>query len=99
MALSDSWHIKSRAHECVATAKPFETFTNALSQSMYLSISHELYLKRLIAGGYEKVFTIGRYFRNEGLDRSHHPEFTMLETMTAFENYEYNMDLIEKLKS
>jgi lysyl-tRNA synthetase class 2 len=64
---------------------------------MYLSISHELYLKRLIAGGYEKVFTIGRYFRNEGLDRSHHPEFTMLETMTAYENYDYNMDLIEEL--
>ena len=79
------------------SAKPFETFANAIGQSMYLSISHELYLKRLVAGGYEKVFTIGRYFRNEGLDKSHHPEFTMLETMTAYENYEYNMDLVERL--
>ena len=79
------------------SAKPFTTHANAIDQSMYLSISHELYLKRLVAGGYEKVFTIGRYFRNEGLDRSHHPEFTMLETMTAYENYEYNMDLVERL--
>jgi lysyl-tRNA synthetase class 2 len=79
------------------SAKPFTTHANAIGQSMYLSISHELYLKRLVAGGFEKVFTIGRYFRNEGLDRSHHPEFTMLETMTAYENYEYNMDLVERL--
>jgi lysyl-tRNA synthetase class 2 len=64
---------------------------------MYLAISHELYLKRLIVGGYDKVFTIGRYFRNEGIDRSHHPEFSMVETMTAYENYEYNMNLIEEM--
>jgi len=64
---------------------------------MYLAISHELYLKRLIAAGYDKVFTIGRYFRNEGIDRSHHPEFSMVETMTAYENYEYNMQLVEDL--
>src|SRR5437667_3905748 len=64
---------------------------------MYLAISHELYLKRLIAAGYDKVFTIGRYFRNEGIDRSHHPEFQMIETMTAYENYEYNMELIESM--
>jgi lysyl-tRNA synthetase, class II len=79
------------------TAKPFLTEVNALSSRMYLSISHELYLKRLIVGGFDKVFTIGRYFRNEGIDRSHHPEFSMIETMTAFENYEYNMRLIEDL--
>ncbi|MBK9169897.1 MAG: lysine--tRNA ligase [Bryobacterales bacterium] len=79
------------------TAKPFLTHVNALSCDMYLSISHELYLKRLIAAGFDKVYTIGRYFRNEGIDRSHHPEFQMVETMTAYENYEYNMQLIEDL--
>jgi len=79
------------------TAKPFKTHVNALGCEMYLAISHELYLKRLIAGGYDKVFTIGRYFRNEGIDRSHHPEFSMVETMTAYENYEYNMNLVEEL--
>jgi lysyl-tRNA synthetase class 2 len=79
------------------TAKPFRTYVNALGVEMYLSISHELYLKRLIAAGFDNVFTIGRYFRNEGIDRSHHPEFSMIETMTAYENYEYNMELIESL--
>ncbi len=79
------------------TAKPFITHVNALDCDMYLSISHELYLKRLIAAGFDKVFTIGKYFRNEGIDKSHHPEFSMIETMTAYENYEYNMDLIEDM--
>ena len=79
------------------TAKPFKTHVNALGCDMYLAISHELYLKRLIVAGFDKVFTIGRYFRNEGIDRSHHPEFSMVETMTAYENYEYNMNLIEEM--
>jgi lysyl-tRNA synthetase class 2 len=79
------------------TAKPFKTHVNALNCDMYLAISHELYLKRLIAAGYDKVYTIGRYFRNEGIDRSHHPEFQMVETMAAYANYEYNMDLIEDM--
>jgi len=79
------------------TAKPFKTHVNALGCEMYLAISHELYLKRLIVAGYEKVYTIGRYFRNEGIDRSHHPEFSMVETMTAYENYEYNMNLVEEM--
>lgn len=79
------------------TAKPFKTHVNALGCEMYLAISHELYLKRLIVAGYDKVYTIGRYFRNEGIDRSHHPEFSMVETMAAFENYEYNMNLIEDM--
>jgi lysyl-tRNA synthetase class 2 len=79
------------------TAKPFKTHVNALGCEMYLAISHELYLKRLILAGYDKVYTIGRYFRNEGIDRSHHPEFSMVETMTAYENYEYNMNLIENM--
>lgn len=79
------------------TAKPFKTHVNALDCEMYLAISHELYLKRLIVAGFDKVYTIGRYFRNEGIDRSHHPEFSMVETMTAYENYEYNMNLIEEM--
>ena len=79
------------------TAKPFKTHVHALGCEMYLAISHELYLKRLIVAGYDKVYTIGRYFRNEGIDRSHHPEFSMVETMTAYENYEYNMALIEDM--
>jgi lysyl-tRNA synthetase class 2 len=79
------------------TAKPFKTHVNALGCEMYLAISHELYLKRLIVAGFDKVYTIGRYFRNEGIDRSHHPEFSMVETMTAYENYEYNMNLVEEM--
>jgi lysyl-tRNA synthetase class 2 len=79
------------------TARPFTTHVNALGCDMYLAISHELYLKRLITAGFDKVYTIGRYFRNEGIDRSHHPEFSMIETMTAYENYEYNMELVEGL--
>jgi len=79
------------------TAKPFKTHVNALGCEMYLAISHELYLKRLIVAGYDKVYTIGRYFRNEGIDRSHHPEFSMIETMTAYQNYEYNMNLVEEM--
>lgn len=78
-------------------AKPFKTFLNALSSDYFLAISHELYLKRLIIAGFERVYTIGRYFRNEGIDRTHNPEFSMLETMTAFQGYEYNMDLMEKM--
>ena len=62
-----------------ANAKPFTTHYNALGQDMYLRIAFELYLKRLISGGYERVYEIGRDFRNEGFDRSHSPEFTMVE--------------------
>src|SRR5260370_41947937 len=79
------------------TAKPFLTHVNALGSDMYLAIAHELYLKRLIVAGYDKVYVIGRCFRNEGIDRSHHPEFSLVETMTAYENYEYNMNLIEDM--
>lgn len=79
------------------TAKPFLTHVNALDCEFYLAISHELYLKRLIAAGYDNVYTIGRYFRNEGIDRSHHPEFSMVETMSAYQNYEFNMALVEDM--
>jgi lysyl-tRNA synthetase, class II len=78
-------------------AKPFKTHVNALDSDYYLAISHELYLKRLITAGFENVYNIVGYFRNEGIDRTHNPEFQMLETMTAFKNYEYNMDLIEDM--
>jgi lysyl-tRNA synthetase, class II len=79
------------------TAKPFRTHINALDIDSYLAISHELYLKRLIIAGFDKVYTIGKYFRNEGIDRNHHPEFSMVETMTAYQDYTYNMDLIESM--
>ena len=79
------------------SAKPFKTKVNALGVDYYLAVAHELYLKRLITAGFENVFNIVGYFRNEGIDRSHNPEFNMLETMTAYKNYEYNMDLTEEL--
>ena len=79
------------------SAKPFRTHVNALGVDYYLAVAHELYLKRLITAGFENVFNIVGYFRNEGIDRSHNPEFNMLETMSAFANYEFNMDLVENL--
>lgn len=78
-------------------ATPFTTKVEALDMTAYLAIANELYLKRIIVGGIENVFTIGRLFRNEGVDRSHNPEFSMLETMSAYHNYEYNMDLTEEM--
>lgn len=78
-------------------ARPFKTHHNTLDAFLYLRISNELYLKRLIVGGFEKVFEIGHTFRNEGMDRSHNPEFTMLETMEAYADYTDNMDLIEEM--
>jgi len=80
-----------------ASAKPFETFFNALDMKFYLRISNELYLKRLIVGGYEKVFEFSRDFRNEGLDTQHNPEFTQMETMWAYANYEDNMEFCEDM--
>ncbi len=79
------------------SAKPFRTHINALDVEFSLAISHELYLKRLITAGFENVYNITGYFRNEGIDRSHNPEFSMLETMTAYKNYEYNMNLVEEM--
>lgn len=81
------------------SANPFTTHVNALGMDFSLAISHELYLKRLITAGFENVFNITGYFRNEGIDRTHNPEFNMLETMTAYKNYEYNMDLTEEMYS
>ena len=77
-------------------ARPFTTHHNALGTDLYLRISTELYLKRFVVGGLEKVYEIARMFRNEGIDHDHNPEFTMLETMAAYHDYTYNMDLIEQ---
>ena len=80
-----------------ATARPFETFHNALDLKMYLRIAPELYLKRLVVGGFEKVFEINRNFRNEGLSTRHNPEFTMLEFYQAYADYNDLMDLTEDM--
>ncbi len=80
-----------------ATARPFETHHNALDMGMYLRIAPELYLKRLVVGGFERVFEINRNFRNEGLSTRHNPEFTMLEFYQAYAEYGDLMDLTEAM--
>jgi lysyl-tRNA synthetase class 2 len=80
-----------------ASAYPFSTHHRALDMKLYLKISPELYLKRLIVGGFEKVYEIGKNFRNEGIDRSHNPEFTMLEWYEAYTDYTYQMKQFEDL--
>jgi len=80
-----------------AAAKPFKTHHNALDMELYLRIAPELYLKRLIVGGFDKIFEIGRTFRNEGISTQHNPEFTMMEFYQSYANYEDLMSLIEKL--
>ncbi len=80
-----------------ATARPFITHHNALDRDLYLRIAVELYLKRLIIGGFERVYEIGRNFRNEGIDRSHNPEFTMLEFYEAYADYTKMMEFVEEM--
>ncbi len=80
-----------------AFAKPFETHHNAMDMKLYLRIATELYLKRVIIGGIDKVYEIGKDFRNEGIDRMHNPEFTMIEIYQAFADYNDMMDLTENL--
>jgi lysyl-tRNA synthetase class 2 len=80
-----------------AAARPFVTHHNALDMQLYLRIAPELYLKRLVVGGIEKVFEINRNFRNEGMSTRHNPEFTMLEFYEAYQDYEYLMQLTEEL--
>ena len=82
-----------------ATARPFITHHNSLDIDMYLRIATELYLKRLIVGGFDRVYEIGRIFRNEGMDLKHNPEFTSIELYQAFANLEDMMDLTEELVS
>jgi lysyl-tRNA synthetase class 2 len=78
-------------------AKPFSTHHNELDADFYLRISDEMYLKRLIVGGFEKVFEITKVFRNEGIDHDHNPEFTMFEAQIAYEDYAFGMDIIEEI--
>src|SRR5205085_9872341 len=80
-----------------AAARPFKTHHNALDIALYLRIPLELHLKRLLVGGIEKVYEIGRVFRNEGVDGKHNPEFTMMELYQAYGNYETMMELTEGL--
>ncbi len=80
-----------------ASARPFKTHHNAYDMDMYMRIALELYLKRLIVGGMDKVFEIGRNFRNEGVDRLHNPEFTMLELYEAYADYNTMMEIAERL--
>ncbi len=82
-----------------AKAKPFKTHLNALDIDMYLRISPELYLKRLLIGGFEKVYEIGKCFRNEGIDKAHNPDFTMLEFYWAYADYKDMMKFTEKMLS
>ena len=80
-----------------AAARPFETHHNALNMPLYLRIADELYLKRLVVGGFDRVYEIGHDFRNEGIDRTHNPEFTMLEFYQAYADYEDMMSAVESL--
>ncbi|HEU0196122.1 MAG TPA: lysine--tRNA ligase [Nevskiaceae bacterium] len=80
-----------------ATAKPFVTHHNALDRDLYLRIAPELYLKRLVVGGFERVYEINRNFRNEGLSTRHNPEFTMLEFYNAYADYQVAMDMVETM--
>lgn len=82
-----------------ATARPFTTHHNTLDMTLYMRIANELYLKRLIVGGYDAVFEFAKDFRNEGMDRFHNPEFTMMELYVAYQDYHYMMDLTEQMFS
>ena len=80
-----------------AAARPFKTHHNTLDMTLYLRIANELYLKRLIVGGFEGVFEFAKDFRNEGMDRFHNPEFTQMELYVAYKDYEWMMDLVEEM--
>jgi len=82
-----------------AAARPFETHHNALDMKLYMRIADELYLKRLIVGGFDGVYEISKDFRNEGMDRSHNPEFTMLELYVAYKDYNWMMSFVEQMIS
>ncbi len=80
-----------------AAARPFKTFHNTLNATLYMRIANELYLKRLIVGGYDGVFEFAKDFRNEGMDRFHNPEFTQMELYVAYKDYQWMMDLVEEM--
>ncbi len=79
-----------------AAARPFKTYHNTLDIPLYLRIANELYLKRLIVGGYDGVYEIGKMFRNEGMDRTHNPEFTSMEIYVAYKDYHWMMEMVEE---
>ena len=78
-----------------AAARPFKTHHNTLDMTLYLRIANELYLKRLIVGGFEGVYEFAKDFRNEGMSRFHNPEFTQVELYVAYKDYEWMMNLVE----
>lgn len=80
-----------------AAARPFETHHNTLDIPLYLRIANELYLKRLVIGGFDGVYEIGKMFRNEGMDRTHNPEFTSMEIYVAYKDYDWMMEMVEQL--
>lgn len=80
-----------------AAARPFKTFHNTLNATLYMRIANELYLKRLIVGGYDGVFEFAKDFRNEGMDRFHNPEFTQMELYVAYKDYQWMMELVEEM--
>jgi lysyl-tRNA synthetase class 2 len=80
-----------------AAARPFKTYHNTLDMTLYLRIANELYLKRLIVGGFDGVFEFSKDFRNEGMDRFHNPEFTQMELYVAYKDYDWMMDLVEEM--
>src|SRR2546423_431110 len=80
-----------------AAARPFKTHHNTLDMTLYLRIANELYLKRLIVGGFDGVFEFAKDFRNEGMDRFHNPEFTHMELYVAYKDYEWMMNLVEEM--
>jgi lysyl-tRNA synthetase class 2 len=82
-----------------AAARPFKTYHNTLDMPLYLRIANELYLKRLIVGGFDGVYEFGKMFRNEGMDRTHNPEFTSMEMYVAYKDYLWMMDMVEELLS
>jgi Lysyl-tRNA synthetase (class II) len=82
-----------------ATARPFKTHHNALNLELYMRIAPELYLKRIVVGGFDRVYEIGRNFRNEGISVRHNPEFTMLEFYTAYSENNSLMEFVEKMMS
>ncbi|MEM9848999.1 MAG: lysine--tRNA ligase [Bacteroidota bacterium] len=79
-----------------AAARPFKTYHNTLDMPLYMRIANELYLKRLIVGGFDGVYEIGKMFRNEGMDRTHNPEFTSMEIYVAYKDYEWMMTMVEQ---
>jgi len=80
-----------------AAARPFKTFHNTLDMTLYLRIANELYLKRLIVGGFDGVYEFSKDFRNEGMSRFHNPEFTQMELYVAYKDYEWMMNLVEEM--